>query len=409
MADTPATVPIAFTERRVSLLVPQGGRTEYRDAEVPGLRMRVAGTAEDPVRTWSYAKRIGAKFTRTSIGRWPAVSVAAARNRARELAGMVAGGKNPAEERRAERASTITLREAFNGYMKARGSRLKPLTVCTYESDVKSVFSGQLDKPLATITLDVAKRIYDDRAATSPARANGGFAVLRAVWRYVRLNHPNLPEPPTTAFGAARVWKRLQRRDRMIPRPMLPRWLVAVSEQPGGARDYLMLLVFTGMRRDEGLTLRWENVDLDAATIRLPDNKAGRPITLPVAAIVRDMLALRREVVSASSPWVFPSADPNKKHMLAPRKAMARVAKQSGVEVSPHDLRRTFASIAEVTGGGGYTLKRLLNHAHGGDVTAGYVVLDPEALRPAVERIADFIVAALAEGKPQPQPAQEAA
>jgi integrase len=55
--------------------------------------------------------------------------------------------------------------------------------------------------------------------------------------------------------------------------------------------------------------------------------------------------------------------------------SLSAITKKSGVRASPHDLRRTFASIAEGLDISGYSLKRLLNHTTG-DVTQGYVILN---------------------------------
>ena len=65
------------------------------------------------------------------------------------------------------------------------------------------------------------------------------------------------------------------------------------------------------------------------------------------------------------------------------------------MEFRLHDLRRTFASIATVhleRSLSAYTLKRLLNHRSGGDVTAGYVQVGIEDLREPMRQIEDFVL-----------------
>ncbi len=57
-----------------------------------------------------------------------------------------------------------------------------------------------------------------------------------------------------------------------------------------------------------------------------------------------------------------------------------------------HDLRRTFATIAESLDLSAYALKRLLNHKMGNDVTAGYIMRDAERLRKPMQQITDFLV-----------------
>ena len=57
-----------------------------------------------------------------------------------------------------------------------------------------------------------------------------------------------------------------------------------------------------------------------------------------------------------------------------------------------HDLRRTFATIADSLTITQYTIKRLLNHKSGADVTAGYIISDFDQLREPTERIAARIL-----------------
>ena len=76
-----------------------------------------------------------------------------------------------------------------------------------------------------------------------------------------------------------------------------------------------------------------------------------------------------------------------------PHRQVVNVVVKSGVPFSPHDLRRTFASIVSRLGDrlSYYTTKRLLNHRTS-DVTQGYVQFDPERLRAAMQAVEDFVL-----------------
>jgi integrase len=63
----------------------------------------------------------------------------------------------------------------------------------------------------------------------------------------------------------------------------------------------------------------------------------------------------------------------------------------SGITFTPHDLRRTFATVAESHDLSWKTVKALLNHKMEDDVTAGYVVSDAERLRAAMQIITDTL------------------
>lgn len=78
--------------------------------------------------------------------------------------------------------------------------------------------------------------------------------------------------------------------------------------------------------------------------------------------------------------------------MVDPRRPLKRVVDRSGVTFTPHDLRRTFITIAESLDIPAYALKRLLNHKMHQDVTAGYIISDVERLRRPMQQVTDFIL-----------------
>src|SRR5216110_743226 len=82
---------------------------------------------------------------------------------------------------------------------------------------------------------------------------------------------------------------------------------------------------------------------------------------------------------------------------------------KSGVPFSPHDLRRTFASIVSRLGDhlSYYTTKRLLNHRTS-DVTQGYIQFDLEQLRSAMQAVEDFVLKHIGNSE-QPSDADKAA
>ena len=102
------------------------------------------------------------------------------------------------------------------------------------------------------------------------------------------------------------------------------------------------------------------------------------------------MLAGRREKVG-QSPWVFPS-ERTGNHIVEVKSFIRRIVEASEVEFSMHDLRRTFATVAESLDVPAYSLKRLLNHRADTDVTGGYVILNAERLRGPMDRIAARIL-----------------
>lgn len=101
---------------------------------------------------------------------------------------------------------------------------------------------------------------------------------------------------------------------------------------------------------------------------------------------------MRRRRSASDSDWVF--ANPlTGSRITDPHRQVVNVVARSGVPFSPHDLRRTFASIVSRLGDrlSYYTTKRLLNHRTS-DVTQGYVQFDLEQLRSAMQAVEDFVL-----------------
>lgn len=86
-------------------------------------------------------------------------------------------------------------------------------------------------------------------------------------------------------------------------------------------------------------------------------------------------------------PWVF--ADKQGRRFSNVRYSLDTVAEASNVTFCLHDLRRTFATVAESLEFSSCALKRLLNHATTSDVTAGYILADTDRLRAPMQRIED--------------------
>ena len=133
----------------------------------------------------------------------------------------------------------------------------------------------------------------------------------------------------------------------------------------------------------------WENVSFTERTLHIPETKNGDSLTLPLSTYLYDMLQARRETYPKER-FVFPG--PGKSgHLQEPKKALWKIYADTGIQVTCHDLRRTFATTAESLDLSDFTIKRLMNHK-ARDVTAGYIISGVERLRGPVELIAQKIM-----------------
>ena len=156
--------------------------------------------------------------------------------------------------------------------------------------------------------------------------------------------------------------------------------------------NYLILLLFTGLRRQEAAQLQWQYVDFHDRTLTIPDTKNREPHSLPLSDTLYDLLKSRE--AEAVNEFVFPGNE-GQGFVIEPKRHIQKVIEHSGVEFIIHDLRCTFITIAEAIDIAPYTIKRLVNHKINGDVTAGYIISDIERLRAPMQKIADFITNAL--------------
>jgi len=204
--------------------------------------------------------------------------------------------------------------------------------------------------------------------------------------------HSVLRENPVMRLTQTRAWYRVDRRQTAIKPHQLSPWYEAlmslkqdqISSQSAMVADYLLFLLFTGLRRQEAATLKWSNIDLDDRSFTLTDTKNREPLTLPLTDFVFDLLQSRK--AATDSEYVF-AGNGKAGYLIEPRRQVQKVTELSGVSFTLHDLRRTFITVAESIDISAYALKRLVNHKMTNDVTAGYIVSDVERLRKPMEQI----------------------
>ena len=279
--------------------------------------------------------------------------------------------------------------------MEARFKSLKPRTVRDYRRSMEKGFKDWQGRRL----IDISRKMILNRHARlgneqGESQANQHMAMLSSVFTFClevygnERGEPLLSENPVRTLSRTRTWYPRKRRDRVIKNHELAAWFNAVMELSNATmRDFLLFLIFTGLRRGEASSLKWEQVDMTAKTFKIIDTKNRRPLELPMSDFVFKLLKKRKTV----SPFVFPGNGRNG-YIHDPQKPIRKIVDQTGIQFSCHDLRRTFITMAGqlMTA---YELKALVNHSSA-DVTQGYLVFDVESLRKPVQRIADFITKA---------------
>ncbi len=373
----------------------------YRDGELKGFALRVTSTG---AKSFVVETLIGNKVRRMTLGKYGKLTTEQARIEAKKLLGKIATGIDPIAERKEKKVKSITLKETFDAYLIAR-KELKPTTLLDYNRLMKQVFSVWLSKPLLDITKDMIvkrHRIFGER---SKARSNSAMRLLRALFNFAAGEYEDsqgrslILENPVKRLSHTRAWYRVDRKQTVIKTHELPAWFKAVMEvrderstgKSSILRDYFLLLLFTGLRRQEAIELTWDRVDLKAKTITISDTKNHHTHVLPLSDFLLNLFKNRKAESEPDSIFVFPG-DGKTGYNVEPRKVMKKIIDQSSVTFTLHDLRRTFITVAESLDIPAYALKRLLNHKMTQDVTAGYIVMDVERLRVPMQKITDHLL-----------------
>ncbi|MDH5325335.1 MAG: tyrosine-type recombinase/integrase [Gammaproteobacteria bacterium] len=414
----PKTV-VNFTQKVLEAIPTPQKATYYYDKKVNGLLLCV--TANGVKSYQVYARPKGKNPVRVTLGRFPNMKIEQARKRAKAELATLAEGVNPNSLRKAERTKLITLQQVFEDYLTTRKA-LKPGTIKDYRRVLDESFDDWKTKPLAKITRDMVEKRHTKRGKQSEARANNAMRVLRALFNFAQEKYENengdpiFTDNPVKRLSHTKAWFRVDRRRRDIKAHQLKQWFAAVNSLGEKekdekedffenrlvfrktVRDYLVFLLLTGLRRGEAARLKWENVDFVGKTFTVLDTKNQDPLCLPLTDHLLEMLQTRQK--ESESQYVFPSEQSKTGHIINAVKQLNKVKTRSGIEFSAHDLRRTFATIAENRDISAYALKRLLNHKMKHDVTAGYINIDVERLRKPMQQITDYILIS-AEIKPK--------
>ena len=380
----------------------KGSRDTYHDINVAGLTLRVTATG---VKSFVIRKRIKGRPIMTTLGQYPAMTLSQARTAARESLNIFSSGINPNDKKIEQRVKSITLQEAMSDYISNRRHALKATTIKDYHAIFNNFLFDWSNKELVSITGSmVAKRhtIIGDR---SIYRANATMRLLRAVFNFAISEYEDSNDVPIITHNPVqkirRNWFRESVRTNVIEPNNLKDWFRAVNSLPNDkantthkntsktVKDYLILLLFTGLRPSEGINLEWSNIDFNNKLLSIQDTKNREDHTMPLTQYIIDLLETRKE--TSMGKFVFPGYDPHKA-LVSPNKQVKKVIKDSGVQFLLHDLRRTFATYADSLEIQHNTIKRLMNHKNNDVTSTHYIHQSIETLRKPMNQVTNYIL-----------------
>src|SRR5271166_475636 len=376
-----------LTKSVVDKLASKGGRPSFAwCSEVPGF-----GCVLYPSGRRSFVvqyRNQSRKEHRVVLGRYGALTVDQARTKARQLLSDVALGKDPLEERQAEReaAPAPTVAGAAARYVE---EHLVPKRKERSIREIRRIITVYIlprlgDRPVADVTPGEVDALHAGMRLV-PIMANRVVAILSAI--FTKAERWGM-RPKGTNPASNTEWYPETRRERFLSSVELARVgdalaaLEAEDVVKPTASAALRLLLLTGCRRNEVLHLKWSEVDLERGCLFLKDTKTGAK-TLALSGQARELLAS----LPRMGPWVFPSPHSDEAPMHDLRKPWAHVLRRAGLSsVRLHDLRHTHASIAAQAGISLQAIEAMLGH-RSTSTTAKYAHLVGDPVRAAADRV----------------------
>ena len=364
---------INLTDARVGALQPRKTARDVRDAKLRGFGVRVLPSGGR--RFFIHRQHRGERVWKI-VGDAADMGVAEARSRATEMLAAIRRGEGVPPD------PSETLFEAVAATVFRQHERVwKPgtLEVNRYylKNQILPHFTG---RPIAEIDGAEVQRWFASLAAT-PVAADRAMPVLSVIMREAEAMGLR-PEGSNPCRGVRRY--RRKGRERFLSDDEISRLSAVLRRHEGRSPRQVAivrLLLLTGCRRSEILTLRWS--DYREGHLYLRDSKTG-PRTVWLSSPARTVM----DSLERNGDWVFPlprAMGPRSRTWLDEFWRAARA--EAGLsDVHLHDLRHTHASIALRQGESVLAIGRLLGHARA-ETTLKYTHLTDAMVIDAAETV----------------------
>jgi integrase len=359
--------------------------------------------------------RVNGKRDKLVIGRYPDVSLKAARDERAKLSAQVAKGESPATAKKLERAGLST-----NPTLKEFGERYYTEQVLTRWKDPKAIrryldkeiYPALGDKTLKDVNaLDVQALVYRKRDNGRVQAAMQLRNVIKQVFDYA-IETQLVTVNPAVMVATRFIGKARQRSRVLTPKEI--RLYLRTVYQSNIRRQFklaLHIILLTLSRKSELLSARWEHINFDAGEWLIPTEnaKTGKPhmvyLSSQVAAMFKELQSLAGE-----SELVLPGRGSSKKPFAknALNKALEGLtfawdlgtdAQQAMAPLTIHDLRRTGATLLTENGFNKDVIEKALSHEAVG-IRAVYIVAEfAEQRKQMLQWWADYVNSIVNESK----------
>ncbi len=353
-----------FTQKALEALPPhplasKATDQEYSDTVVIGLKLLVGKKGN---KRFLFRYHLRNRKCSTSLGTFGAISVDEARVLANQYKALVSQGRDPKQERD-EFKNRICFGEFIHQHYLPHARSYKR----SIESD-ESKFKHYLlpkfgDVPLADITTKQVQNYHNFiKAKLSPATANRHLSLLHRIfnlamqWGYLEKN---------VCTGINKFQENNKHQRFLNNEEIRNLFYAADSDDNIYAAAYVKILLLTGVRRSEGLGMKWEHLQLDGPKPMwyVPHTKSGKSRYVILNPMAVEILKSLPKVYG--NPYVFVGKVAGQP-IINPIKAFKRMLDLVGIESNfrLHDLRHTHASLIINNGGTLYDVQSALAHAN---------------------------------------------
>ena len=374
-----------ITDHAVAVLS-AGRDTVVWDRALAGFGVRVYPSG---AKVYVVQTRGPAGSRRITVGRHGVIDAAEARRRAALIIARVRAGDDPTPK--TPKPSSTTVAALAERYLQEHVAvRCKPTTAAQYRLAIERYIVPALGTLPVSALARAQVADLQHSLCDRPAMANLVIATLsRMIDQAMAWGVAGEMSNPCRSTQKYRT----HRRERFLTDAEFRRLgqtldeLEATGRISPHAAAALRLLMLTGCRRNEILTLRWDDVRLEAQELKLRDSKTG-PRTVSLSPEAAAVLAGIDKM--PGNPWVIPGTRPGQR-LSSLFEPWRRVRARAGLDdVRLHDLRHSYASRALALGESLPVIAKLLGHAQI-QTTARYTHLTRDAVRDAATRVAGAI------------------
>lgn len=386
------------------------GRRKFYSDGLNGLVLSVDRRSGESIYAFYFEGKLNSRTIRFKLGNYSlnansAYSIDQARKMAVEATMSIDKGIDPRQaklanlqrdnaDRDARRAGSVTLLEVWEAYLVSRQSDIRPLSALTvrdYRKHIKKTFADWRERPISKLDRDLIRECYTALVSKiGAAQANQAMRSLSAVlnWAMDSAQYQKaLAENPVSALK--KKMHRIKPRENSLERSQLKDWWKACDTIENlTAKVYLKILLLTGARREELLSLKWQDVNLQWRLCTFHDTKNGDDRTIPLT----DYAARLLQSLPCLNEWVFASETSTSGGFREPAKFISHIASATGLHISSHDLRRSFATLSEWAELPDGAIKQIIGHKPNGVTEAHYKRRPLDLLRSMLQRYEDFIL-----------------